>query len=79
MLSLAPLCLEGNSYSCDLISKLFLILRSILLHGPPGTGKTYFAKIIATITQSAFLYASAAQFDEILVGRYVASMRRYNS
>jgi cell division protease FtsH len=46
-----------------------------LLHGPPGTGKTYFAKIIATITHSAFLYASAAQFDEILVGRGAQRIR----
>jgi ATP-dependent Zn protease len=49
--------------------------KGILLHGPPGTGKTYFARIIASITNSKFLYASASQFDEIFVGRGAQRVR----
>jgi len=43
--------------------------RGILLHGQPGTGKTYFAKMLAAMTDSYFFYASASEFDEIFVGR----------
>jgi hypothetical protein len=41
----------------------------MLLHGDPGTGKTYFAKVLAQVTGSQFFSAAASQFDEIYVGR----------
>jgi len=37
--------------------------------GSPGTGKTYFAKLMASMNDSEFFGASASQFDEIFVGR----------
>jgi ATP-dependent 26S proteasome regulatory subunit len=49
--------------------------RGILLHGKPGTGKTHFARIIADLTQSEFFYASAAQFDEVFVGKGAQRIR----
>jgi len=39
------------------------------LYGLPGTGKTHFARVIAEMTDSAFLYAAASQFDEVFVGK----------
>ena len=43
--------------------------KGVILSGPPGTGKTYFAKCLAQVTHASFFYASASQFDEIYVGR----------
>lgn len=43
--------------------------KGIILNGPPGTGKTWFAKCLAQLSKASFFYASASQFDEIYVGR----------
>ena len=44
------------------------ILRGILMIGPPGCGKTYMAKAIATETGLPFLAMSGSEFVEIFVG-----------
>eukprot|EP01121_Diplochlamys_sp_Union-15-3_P007656 TRINITY_DN1961_c0_g1_i1.p1 TRINITY_DN1961_c0_g1~~TRINITY_DN1961_c0_g1_i1.p1 ORF type:complete len:353 (+),score=42.07 TRINITY_DN1961_c0_g1_i1:69-1127(+) len=49
--------------------------RGVLLHGLPGTGKTYFALLLAKMSESHFLYASASEFEEIFVGRGAQRVR----
>lgn len=44
------------------------ILRGILLAGPPGCGKTYLAKAIATEAHLPFIAMSGSEFVEMFVG-----------
>ncbi len=44
------------------------IIKGLLMVGPPGCGKTYLAKAIATEAGLPFLSLSASEFTEIFVG-----------
>lgn len=44
------------------------ILRGLLMLGPPGCGKTYLAKAIATETDLPFISMSGSEFVEMFVG-----------
>jgi cell division protease FtsH len=44
------------------------ILRGLLLQGPPGCGKTYLAKAIATEADMPFISMSGSEFVEMFVG-----------
>ena len=44
------------------------ILRGLLMVGPPGCGKTYMAKAIATEAEIPFISMSGSEFTEIFVG-----------
>ncbi|MFH0826358.1 MAG: AAA family ATPase [Candidatus Omnitrophota bacterium] len=52
------------------------ILRGILMIGPPGCGKTYLAKAIATEANMPFIAMSGAEFIEMFVGVGASRVRK---
>ncbi len=52
------------------------ILRGLLMIGPPGCGKTYLAKAIATESNLPFLSMSGAEFVEMFVGVGASRVRK---
>ncbi len=44
------------------------VIRGLLLCGPPGTGKSYLAQVIANEAQVPFAYASAPSFQNMFFG-----------
>src|SRR5437763_9141762 len=50
--------------------------KGVLLHGPPGTGKTMLAKAAAHESGASFYAASASSFVEMFAGLGAARIRR---
>ncbi len=52
------------------------ILKGVLLFGPPGCGKTYMVKAIATEADLPFLSMSGSEFTEMFVGVGASRVRK---
>lgn len=53
-----------------------LIPRGIIFHGPPGTGKTYFAKALATSIDATLTVVSGPELKSKWVGESEENLRR---
>src|SRR5204862_7751330 len=51
--------------------------RAILFEGPPGTGKTYMAKAMATEAGVPFLFVSSSAFQSMYYGQTIRKIRAY--
>ena len=52
------------------------IIRGMLMMGPPGCGKTYLAKAVATEAEIPFISMSGAEFVEVFVGVGASRVRQ---
>jgi cell division protease FtsH len=53
-----------------------LLPRGVIFHGPPGTGKTFFAKAIATAMDATVLIVSGPELKSMWVGESESNLRR---
>lgn len=53
-----------------------VIPKGMIFHGPPGTGKTYFAKAMATALDATIIIVSGPELKDRWVGASEANLRR---
>ena len=49
--------------------------KGVLMHGPPGTGKTMLARAVAGETNANFMYVNGPEFDSMWVGESEKKLR----
>ena len=60
----------------DIVALESLLPRGVIFHGPPGTGKTYFAKAVAAALNASVIVVSGPELKSKWVGESEENLRR---
>ncbi len=67
---------DSVSTDADVRALESLLPRGVIFHGPPGTGKTYFAKALATALDATVIIVSGPELKSKWVGESEENLRR---